>query len=151
MSPKKVLVLAVTSGGSLRLAVHHELHGDVDVTVVSASDRFLFNPSLIWLPFGTRSRADITFPFGSHVRHPQRRVRPRATYPAQPRRACGRHHRRPLPSAPTRWVRTTLEDCEGTTAGAAPGQERAPLSDRHLRRSSRERNRHNRRFDTGAG
>jgi len=28
------------------------LHGDVDVRVVSASDRFLFNPSLIWLPFG---------------------------------------------------------------------------------------------------
>jgi sulfide:quinone oxidoreductase len=29
--------------------------------VVSASDRFLFNPSLIWLPFGKRSAADITF------------------------------------------------------------------------------------------
>ena len=44
------------------LAVKHELHGDVDVRVVSASDRFLFNPSLIWLPFGKRRPADITFP-----------------------------------------------------------------------------------------
>lgn len=50
--------------------MQHELHGDVDVRVVSASDRFLFNPSLIWLPFGKRSAADITFPlaptFESH-------------------------------------------------------------------------------------
>ena len=42
--------------------VKHELGEDVDVTVVSASDRFPFNPSLIWLPFGKRSAGDITFP-----------------------------------------------------------------------------------------
>jgi len=60
---KKVLVLGANFGGmSAALAVRHELHGDVDVTVVSASDHFLFNPSLIWLPFGKRDRADITFP-----------------------------------------------------------------------------------------
>ena len=35
---------------------------DVDVTVVSAAERFLFNPSLIWLPFGKRSARNITFP-----------------------------------------------------------------------------------------
>ena len=29
--------------------------------MVSASDRFLFNPSQIWLPFGKRKAADITF------------------------------------------------------------------------------------------
>ncbi|HZP30022.1 MAG TPA: FAD-dependent oxidoreductase [Acidimicrobiia bacterium] len=63
MSRKKVLVLGGNFGGlTAALAVHHELHGDVDVTVVSASDRFLFNPSLIWLPFGKRAPADITFP-----------------------------------------------------------------------------------------
>jgi sulfide:quinone oxidoreductase len=44
------------------LTVRHDLEGEVDVTVVSASDLFLFNPSLIWLPFGKRDRADITFP-----------------------------------------------------------------------------------------
>jgi hypothetical protein len=32
------------------------------IRVISASDRFVFNPSLIWLPFGKRRPADITFP-----------------------------------------------------------------------------------------
>jgi NADH dehydrogenase FAD-containing subunit len=60
---KKVLVLGGNFGGlTAALAVKHELEGDVDVTVVSASDRFLFNPSLIWLPFGKRRPQDITFP-----------------------------------------------------------------------------------------
>jgi NADH dehydrogenase FAD-containing subunit len=68
---KKVLVLGGNFGGlTAALSVKHELEGDVDVTVVSASDRFLFNPSLIWLPFGKRRPADITFPlaptFESH-------------------------------------------------------------------------------------
>src|SRR5262252_1633982 len=63
MSRKKVLVLGGNFGGlTAALAVSHELHGDVDVRVVSASDRFLFNPSLIWLPFGKRNPTDITFP-----------------------------------------------------------------------------------------
>jgi NADH dehydrogenase FAD-containing subunit len=60
---KKVLVLGANFGGlTAALAVNHELAGDVDITVVSASDTFLFNPSLIWLPFGKRDAADITFP-----------------------------------------------------------------------------------------
>src|SRR5215468_1684604 len=63
MSRKKVLVLGGNFGGlTAALAVNHELHGDVDIRVISASDRFLFNPSLIWLPFGKRRPADITFP-----------------------------------------------------------------------------------------
>src|SRR6516162_9689494 len=63
MSRKKVLVLGGNFAGlTAALAVHSELHGDVDVRVVSASDRFLFTPSLIWLPFGKRAPADITFP-----------------------------------------------------------------------------------------
>jgi len=71
MSRKKVLVLGGNFAGlTAALAVRHELHGDVDVRVVSAADRFLFNPSLIWLPFGKRRPADITFPlaptFESH-------------------------------------------------------------------------------------
>ena len=71
MSGDKVLVLGGNFAGlTAALSLKHELHGDVDVTVVSASDRFLFNPSLIWLPFGKRTPADITFPlsptFESH-------------------------------------------------------------------------------------
>ncbi len=60
---QKVLVLGGNFGGlTAALSVKHELHGDVDVRVVSASDLFVFNPSLIWLPFGKRTAADITFP-----------------------------------------------------------------------------------------
>jgi sulfide:quinone oxidoreductase len=60
---KKALVLGSNFGGlTAALAVKHELHGDVDVTVISPSDRFLFNPSLIWLPFGKRRPEEITFP-----------------------------------------------------------------------------------------
>jgi NADH dehydrogenase FAD-containing subunit len=71
MTRKNVLVLGGNFGGlTAALAVKHELHDDVDVRVVSASDRFLFNPSLIWLPFGKRDADDITFPldptFDSH-------------------------------------------------------------------------------------
>ncbi len=65
MSRKKVLVLGGNFGGlTAAITVKHELHGDVDVTVVSSSDEFLFTPSLIWVPFGKRSRADITFKVG---------------------------------------------------------------------------------------
>lgn len=59
---KKVLVLGANFGGlTAALAVQHELKGDVDVTVVAPDDHFLFNPSLIWLPFGKRDREQITF------------------------------------------------------------------------------------------
>ncbi|MEI6373970.1 MAG: FAD-dependent oxidoreductase [Actinomycetes bacterium] len=60
---KKVLVLGGNFGGlTAALAVQSELGGDVDVTVIAASDEFLFNPSLIWVPFGKRVPKDITFP-----------------------------------------------------------------------------------------
>jgi sulfide:quinone oxidoreductase len=67
---KQVLVLGANFGGlTAALAVKHGLAGDVDVTVVSASDHFLFNPSLIWLPFGKRERSDITFPVAPTLEH----------------------------------------------------------------------------------
>lgn len=60
---KKVLVLGANFAGlTAALTVRHELHGDVEVTVVAPNPRFLFTPSLIWLPFGKRSAAEITFP-----------------------------------------------------------------------------------------
>ena len=60
---KKVLVLGSNFGGlTAALAVKRELHGDVDVRVLSPGDRFVFNPSLIWLPFGKRNPDDVTFP-----------------------------------------------------------------------------------------
>ncbi len=63
MSRKRVVVLGSNFGGfTAALAVEQELHGDVDVTVISPSDQFVFNPSLIWLPFGKRTAADLTVP-----------------------------------------------------------------------------------------
>ncbi|TQK71283.1 NAD(P)/FAD-dependent oxidoreductase [Nocardioides sp. SLBN-35] len=66
----RVVVLGSNFGGlTAALAVQHELAGDVDVMVVSASDRFLFTPSLIWLPFGKRMPSDITFPVAPTLEH----------------------------------------------------------------------------------
>src|SRR5215472_17884140 len=63
MGNKLVLVIGGNFGGlTAALEVKAGLGGDVDVTVVSAAERFLFNPSLIWLPFGKRTADDITFP-----------------------------------------------------------------------------------------
>lgn len=43
---KKVLVLGTNFAGlTAALAVRHELHGDVDVTVVSPNRKFLFTPA----------------------------------------------------------------------------------------------------------
>lgn len=59
---KKVLVLGSNFGGlTAAISLKGELQGDVDVTVLSDRDFFLYNPSLIWLPFGNRSAKDITF------------------------------------------------------------------------------------------
>jgi sulfide:quinone oxidoreductase len=59
----KVLVLGSNFAGlTAALAVKHELQGDVEVTVISKDDRFIFNPSFIWIPFGKRTPKDITFP-----------------------------------------------------------------------------------------
>jgi sulfide:quinone oxidoreductase len=61
----RILVLGANFAGmTAAVTLRHELHGDVDVTVLAPSDRFLFTPSLIWLPFGKRDREDITFSVG---------------------------------------------------------------------------------------
>jgi sulfide:quinone oxidoreductase len=95
---KKVLVLGGNFGGlTAALSVTHELHGDVDVTVVSASETFLFNPSLIWLPFGKRRPQDITFPLApTFERHGVTFVHATATHIDPVRRrvetTAGPHH-----------------------------------------------------------
>ncbi len=64
MAPK-VLVLGSSFGGlTAALALKSELHDEVEVSVISPSERFVFNPSLIWLPFGKRRAQDISFPVG---------------------------------------------------------------------------------------
>ena len=59
----KALVLGGNFAGlTAALSLKRELGADVDVTVVSKSKRFLFNPSLIWVPFGKRTARDISVP-----------------------------------------------------------------------------------------
>jgi NADH dehydrogenase FAD-containing subunit len=74
MSSNKVLVLGGNFAGlTAALRVKRELGEDVNVTVVSKSGQFLFNPSLIWIPFGKRKARDVVFPvaetFESHGVH----------------------------------------------------------------------------------
>ena len=62
---KKVLVLGANFGGlTAALSLKRDLKDQVDVTVVSDRDYFLFNPSLIWLPFGARIAGNVTFKVG---------------------------------------------------------------------------------------
>ena len=62
MAPKVLVLGSNFAGLTAALAVKHELQDDVEVTVISKDDRFIFNPSFIWIPFGKRNPADITFP-----------------------------------------------------------------------------------------
>lgn len=62
MAPTVLVLGGNFAGLNAALHIKHELENEVDVTVISASDHFLFNPSLIWLPFGKRKPEDITFP-----------------------------------------------------------------------------------------
>jgi len=58
-----VLVLGGNFAGlTAALSLKHELQDGVDVTVVAKSDRFQFNPSFIWIPFGKRKVKDVVFP-----------------------------------------------------------------------------------------
>jgi sulfide:quinone oxidoreductase len=67
---KKVVVLGSNFGGmTAALHLKHELADAVDVTVLSERDRFLFTPSLIWLPFGKRNPSDITFEVAPTLEH----------------------------------------------------------------------------------
>ena len=59
---RKVVVLGANFGGlTAALSLKKDLGNDVDVKVVSDRDYFLFNPSLIWLPFGSRDTNDVSF------------------------------------------------------------------------------------------
>lgn len=62
MTARVVVLGANFAGLTAALAVRHELGAEVEVTVASPDDHFLFTPSLIWLPFGKRNRHEITFP-----------------------------------------------------------------------------------------
>lgn len=54
MAAKPHVVVAGGGFAGLETAflLHHRLHGDVDITLVSDKDRFLFRPNTIYIPFG---------------------------------------------------------------------------------------------------
>jgi sulfide:quinone oxidoreductase len=62
MAPKVLVLGGNFAGLTAALSVKQDLGDDVDVTVVSKSDRFQFNPSFIWIPFGKRKAKDVVFP-----------------------------------------------------------------------------------------
>lgn len=60
---KSILVLGSNFAGyTAALELRERLGRLHRITVVSAQDRFVFMPSLIWLPFGLRSESEVTFP-----------------------------------------------------------------------------------------
>lgn len=66
----RILVLGSNFAGiTAAIEAKHRLGDDADVTVVSPSDQFVFNPSLIWLPFGKRDRDDLTFDVAPTYEH----------------------------------------------------------------------------------
>jgi len=66
----RAVVLGGNFGGLVTaLSLKHELGRDIDVTVVSPSERFVFTPSLIWVPFGRRSLEQISFPVAPTFEH----------------------------------------------------------------------------------
>ena len=71
MTPKVLVLGGNFAGLTAALSVKQHLGDEVDVTVVSKSDRFQFNPSFIWIPFGRRKVKDVVFPlartFESHA------------------------------------------------------------------------------------
>ena len=61
--PSRVTIIGSNFAGfTAAIELKKHLKDEVEITVISKSPDFLFMPSLIWLPFGLRKRADITFP-----------------------------------------------------------------------------------------
>ena len=56
-----VVVGSSFAGLTAALEVKRRMGDRVEVTVLNRRDHFTFIPSLIWLPFGKRSAADVTF------------------------------------------------------------------------------------------
>lgn len=67
---RRIVVLGAGFSG-LVAAVELKRHlGDRhDVVVVAPEDEFVFQPSLIWVPFGLRTRAELTFPLAEALGH----------------------------------------------------------------------------------
>lgn len=61
MATKIVILGGSFAGLTAAYDLKRKLKADVDVTVISRTDKFWFIPSLIWVPFGRRKADDISF------------------------------------------------------------------------------------------
>ena len=62
-TPQRVVVLGSSFAGmTAALELRRRLDERHEVVVLDPRDRFTFIPSLIWMPFGAREAADVTFP-----------------------------------------------------------------------------------------
>ncbi len=70
MTPRVVVLGGNFAGLTAALSLKQQLQHEVQVTVISKSDQFLFTPSLIWIPFGKRTTNQISFPIaGTFAAH----------------------------------------------------------------------------------
>lgn len=60
---KKIVVVGSSFAGlTAAVELRKKLGTDHEIKVISKDDKFVFMPSLIWLPFGLREESDVTFP-----------------------------------------------------------------------------------------
>jgi len=63
MTKEQIIVVGGNFAGlTAALELQYELGGEADVRVISASDWFVFSPSLLWMPFGKRKAEELGFP-----------------------------------------------------------------------------------------
>lgn len=62
MGKRIVIVGAGFAGLTAALELREQVGSQHEIVVLSKSDEFVFQPSLVWVPFGLRSREDICFP-----------------------------------------------------------------------------------------
>jgi len=69
-NPRVVIAGGGFAGLETAFLLHHRLHGDVDITIVSDSDHFLFRPNTIYIPFGL-DPAELEIPLDQPTRRQQ--------------------------------------------------------------------------------
>ncbi|HWP92106.1 MAG TPA: FAD-dependent oxidoreductase [Thermodesulfobacteriota bacterium] len=63
MTPKRIVIVGSNFAGfTAAMELAKRLNGRHKIVVISRSDKFVFIPSLIWVPFGKRKEENISFP-----------------------------------------------------------------------------------------
>ncbi len=61
MSKNVIVIGGSFAGMTAAIEIKQHLKNDVNVLVIDKRSEFIFNPSLIWVPFGLRNKKDISF------------------------------------------------------------------------------------------